>query len=84
MRPIFSPVGPNPLVKWLARRREAEYQEQRLVEIALETNMNVPDLRADPFAAPNDPFRLRGIPAIGGRGSVGGAIRGSRPGDGLT
>ena len=41
----------------------------------------MPDLRADPFAAPNVPFRLRGIPAIGGRGSIGGAIRGSRPGD---
>ena len=71
------------MLKWLARKREAEYREQRMVEIALQTNQNVPDLRSDPFAAPNDPFRLRGIPAIGGRGSVGGAIAGTRPGDSL-
>lgn len=29
---------------------------------------------------PLDPVALRGLPAIGGRGSIGGAIRGSRPG----
>jgi hypothetical protein len=42
------------------------------------------DMPVKPGSLPGDPQRLRGIPSIGGRGGVGGAITGSRPGDGLT
>ena len=53
---------------------------QQLAEIVLETGGDLP---VNPRALPGDPQRLRGIPAIGGRGSVGGAIAGTRPGDSL-
>lgn len=32
---------------------------------------------------PGDVFALRGIPCVGVHGGIGGAIRGTRPGDGL-
>lgn len=37
------------------------------------------DVSADPRRASGDRAALRGLPAIGGRGSLGGHIRGTRP-----
>jgi hypothetical protein len=82
-RPIWSPREANPLVKWLARKRENEYLERQVVRIALEVGADLPDRDHPVGALPGDPWLLRGIPAVGVRGGVGGAITGTRPGDGL-
>lgn len=66
-----------------------KHQQQRiqhartLARIAIETGSTITTMTAT-AKLPGDPWAIRGIPAIGGRGSIGGAIRGSRPGDGLT
>ena len=39
--------------------------------------------RPSTSSLPLDPWRMRGLPVVGGRGAIGGAIRGTRPGDGL-
>jgi hypothetical protein len=69
------PLGPNPLNRWLARRREAVFQEQKLVEIAQETGNEVTNHAG--ATAVGDPRKLRGLPAIGY--GVGGAMAGSQP-----
>jgi hypothetical protein len=48
--------------------REAINETTRAQELSL-ANMRLP----------GDPWTLRGIPAVGGRGSIGGAIQGTRP-----
>jgi hypothetical protein len=68
-------LGPNPLNRWLARRREAVFQEQKLVEIAQETDNEVTHQAGG--TAVGDPRKLRGLPAIGY--GVGGAIAGTQP-----
>jgi hypothetical protein len=42
-----------------------------------------PTAKARWYVDPADAIMLRGLPAISPRGGVGGAIRGTRPGDGL-
>jgi hypothetical protein len=69
------PLGPNPLNRWLARRREAVFQEQKLVEIAQETDNEV--VQQAGGTAVGDPRKLRGLPAIGY--GVGGAMAGTQP-----
>jgi hypothetical protein len=49
---------------------------RQVAAFALEAEQPLPSPRA---SLPGDGQKLRGIPAIGGRGSVGGAIRGSLP-----
>jgi hypothetical protein len=69
------------LSRWLDRRTLEVEQEQKLAKIALETGNQVPRQTGHgPLVG--SPGELRGIPAVG-RDSGGGAIRGTRPGDGL-
>jgi hypothetical protein len=68
------------LSRWLDRRQLEVEQERKLAKIALETGNEVPRQTGHgPLIG--SPAELRGIPAVGPR--VGGAIRGTRPGDGL-
>jgi hypothetical protein len=63
-------------------RIELDHQEQPLspeVEKALRESAEVELVTANPYAAAGDPQRLRGLPSVGGRGSLGGAIAGTRP-----
>jgi len=83
-KPIWSARGDNPLLLWLRRKREAEYQEAQMVDIAMKAGADVPDRTPAVGAAPGDPWLLRGIPVVGVHGGVGGAQRGTRPGDGLV
>jgi hypothetical protein len=54
-----------------------QQQQARLVaELAREVDQPMPSPQA---SLPGDPQRLRGLPAVGGRGSIGGHIRGTSP-----
>ena len=72
---------------WARRRAEAQVMDKKLIEIALEVGADIPTheqiRQATAATAAGDPWKLRGLPAIGGRGSVGGAIRGTKPGSNL-
>lgn len=70
------PLGDARLTLWLRRAHENQIMEQKLAEIVLETGNDIP---VNPRAAPNDPVRLRGVPVVGGRGALGGAIKGTQP-----
>jgi hypothetical protein len=73
-------VGPtHHLAAWLRRHELEVEQARRLARILVETGHTLNDARPNPRAAPNDPARLRGLPAVGGRGLFGGAIRGTLP-----
>lgn len=62
------------------RRDSDAFDFETAVERALrESGAERETVESDPRAIPLDGLRMRGIPAIGGRGSVGGAILGSRP-----
>jgi hypothetical protein len=69
------------LLQWFGRNKMLA-EQARVLRQALVENEGAGMPR--PGALPGDPRALRGIPAIGGFGSVGGAIAGSRPGDSLT
>jgi hypothetical protein len=60
----------------LQRVRLQHHQAVVAAELAREVEEPMPVARA---SLPGDQMRLRGIPAVGGRGSIGGAIRGTRP-----
>lgn len=70
----------HPVSRWLERRTRLEEQERALAAVLESTDEELP--RPDPRRLPGDPFALRGIPVVG-RGGVGGAIRGTRPGGNL-
>lgn len=74
-------IGSDPLNIWLQRRRQDAVHARMLARIALEVGENVPQRPIAGATAGGDERKLRGIPAVG-RG-VAGAIRGTRPGDGL-
>jgi hypothetical protein len=59
------------------RQRENAALARQVAAIALEANEPLPTAPAATKAG--DPLKLRGLPAVGGRGSVGGAVRGSLP-----
>lgn len=64
------------------RQREIETELARKVaRIVLEVGAEAP--KPATGSLPLDPWRLRGVPVVGRRGAIGGAIRGTRPGDGL-
>jgi hypothetical protein len=64
------------------RQREIEAElERKVAAIVLEVGAEAP--RPVTSQLPLDPWRLRGVPCVGGRGAIGGAIRGTRPGDRL-
>lgn len=66
-----------PLASW-ARRRELDAQaEQAVAKAVREANADAPP--HPNRALPGDPWRLRGIPVVGVRGGLGGAIMGTRP-----
>lgn len=69
------------LLGWLRKGSMVARQHQLVGKMLLADDSA--DMPVKPGSLPGDPRRLRGIPAIGGRGSVGGAIAGSRPGDSL-
>jgi hypothetical protein len=62
-----------------AVRRQAEHAAlaRQVARICLEATEPLPAAPAATKAG--DPVKLRGLPAVGGRGSVGGANRGSLP-----
>lgn len=66
----------------LAERHHAERvaAARAQVRIARETGIAPVHPNSPRAALPGDPMRLRGVPCIGVRGGVGGAIRGTRPG----
>lgn len=70
------------LVAWLQKSSRVARQYQALGKVILSDESA--DMPVKPGALPGDPKALRGIPAVGGRGSMGGAIYGSRPGDSLS
>jgi hypothetical protein len=64
------------LVQMICRNRMLAEQARLLGrEIIADDTAELPR----PSSLPGDPKRLRGIPAIGGRGSIGGAINGTQP-----
>ncbi|HEX6944952.1 MAG TPA: hypothetical protein VIR59_13410 [Gaiellaceae bacterium] len=66
------------------RQREIEAEMLRKVAaIVLEVGAEAPAPRPLTSQLPLDPWRLRGVPVVGRRGAIGGAIRGTRPGDSL-
>jgi hypothetical protein len=65
---------------WLARKREFDRMERLKARILLEVGADLPDAAASPNGAPGDPLHLRGIPVVGVRGGMGGAIPWTRPG----
>lgn len=65
------------------RQREIEAEMMRKVAaIVLEVGAEAP--RPVTMQYPLDTWRLRGVPVVGRRGAIGGAVRGTRPGDGLN
>lgn len=77
---ITAPIGEGRCNR-AARLAALEAQQaQTMVRIARDTG-DVPLRKIAPGSLPGDELALRGIPAVG-RG-VSGAIRGTRPGDGI-
>ena len=77
-RPVnTAPLGENRLVRAFRRRQEETELLRTVARIVVETGAEAP--RPNPRALAGDPRRLRGIPAVGGRGSFGGHIAGTRP-----
>lgn len=70
------------LPRFYAERQHVD-QARKLARILLETGERLP-VSADARRAAGDPHALRGIPAVGIKGGIGGAIAGTRPGDGLV
>lgn len=70
----------NRLVMWARRHEEARIMDAQIVEIALEVGAALPPAPSAPSATiPGDAWRLRGIPVVGVKGGVGGAIPGTKP-----
>ena len=69
--------GDHSLLAWLRKGTRVERQYKLLGKMLLEDESR--DMPVKPGSAPNDPKALRGIPAVGGFGAVGGAIAGTRP-----
>lgn len=65
------------------RHRERVHSARLRVRLARELGSVEPHANDPRGALPWDPARLRGLPAIGVRGGLGGAIPGTRPGVGL-
>lgn len=62
-----------------ARDLEHQHRVDKAIRDAIDTTHQQQQLAEANMRLPGDPWALRGIPAVGGRGSVGGAISGSRP-----
>lgn len=73
------PIGDARTNAVARRRHEAQLMDRQAAHIALELGEDIPSTSDIAATAAGDPEKLRGIPAIGGRGSLGGAIRGTRP-----
>jgi hypothetical protein len=78
---ITTKIGDNPLILMVRRAELARQTSALVAEIALEQG-HTPDDRPHRATPAGDEKRLRGIPVCGARG-IGGAIKGSRPGDGI-
>lgn len=76
-------MAPAALVSRLLPRFDRERQDaedaQKLKKILIETGEPLPSPSTS-SRAPGDPHALRGLPAVGVRGGLGGAIAGTRPG----
>lgn len=76
------------IVRALRSRHDAIEADREMIRIAKDTGADLPPAPRDPTVRPvtliGDEGQLRGIPVVGVKGGYGGAIRGSRPGDGLT
>jgi hypothetical protein len=62
-----------------ARDLEHQAHVDKAIRDAIDTTHQQQQLAEANMRLPGDPWALRGIPAVGGRGSVGGAISGTRP-----
>lgn len=74
------------IVRQLRAREEQAALERNAARIAKNGDLELADAvrHGIVFGSPaGDEQKLRGIPAVGVRGGLGGAVRGSRPGDGL-
>lgn len=72
------------LHRLLVIARLEQQQAQLLARIAREEQWDLEAKREAWFGSPvGDEAKLLGVPVVGVRGGYGGAIRGTRPGDGL-
>ncbi len=75
------------IVRALRSKHDAIQADRKMIAIAKETGTNLPPAPRAPAQSTTligDEGQLRGIPVVGVRGGYGGAIRGSKPGHGLT
>jgi hypothetical protein len=79
-RPLIEqPIAAEGRLLRTVRNAELDARNARLLlELSREAPDGVP-MRPKPGSLPGDLQALRGLPAVGGRGSLGGAIRGTRP-----
>ena len=72
------------LGRWLQRGDMIAQQHRALGRRILEEpNVTVPRRTTDPHDPSEEARQLRGIPVVGVPGGMGGAMKGTRPGDGL-
>jgi hypothetical protein len=62
-----------------ARDHEHHANVDKAIREAINEQDHALELSIANMRLPGDPWTLRGIPAVGGRGSIGGAIQGTRP-----
>ena len=67
------------LVQWFGRNAMLAKQARVLAEAILNTPEAEMPKPKSALTKPGDPAQLRGIPVVGGRGSFGGAIKGTQP-----
>jgi hypothetical protein len=65
------------LLRSVRRQAENAALARQVARICLEANEPLPVAASATLAG--DPVKLRGLPAVGGRGSVGGAVKGTLP-----
>lgn len=69
-------------LRFMRRRTEDIELDRQLARIAIEVGADLPEAPSAPRAAHrlDENERLRGIPVVGVKGGLGGAITGTRPG----
>lgn len=71
------------LIKTLRARTEIAHYAKRQKDLTPDTDSEHTSTSLTIGSPAGDEAKLRGIPAVGVRGGFGGALKGSRPGDGL-
>lgn len=70
------------LFLWLDRKRSDAEHQRKVAKVLLDVGADMPESTST-ASAPGDNRRLRGVPVVGVKGGMGGAIAGTRPGDSL-